>query len=105
MADLRTTPTLARRVSQIDVSNAHDVHVILDGDSAVIRLGDTQFAERLQLYVELQATFRDRVPEIDYVDLRFGEHVYVGPARGATGAAARPAITPPSRDPGERHQP
>ena len=105
MADLRTRPALARRVSQIDVSDAHDVHVILDGESAVIRLGDTQFAERLQLYADLQATLRQRVPEIDYVDLRFGDHVYVGPARGTTGAAARPATTPPSRDPGERHQP
>jgi cell division septal protein FtsQ len=105
MADLRTRPALARRVSQIDVSDAHDVHVILDGDSAVLRLGDTQFAERLQTYADLQATLRQRVPEIDYVDLRFGERVYVGPARGTTGAAARPATTPPSRDPSERHQP
>ncbi len=105
MADLRTRPALAQRVSQINVSDAHDVHVILDGDSAVIRLGDTQFAERLQLYADLQATLRQRVPEIDYVDLRFGERVYVGPARGTTGVVARPATTPPSRDPGERHQP
>jgi len=105
MADLRSRPALARRVSQIDVSDAHDVHVILAGDSAVIRLGDAQFAERLQLYSDLQATLRERVPEIDYVDLRFGERVYVGPARGTTGAVARPATTPPSRDPGERHQP
>jgi cell division protein FtsQ len=105
MADLRTRPALARRVSQIDVSDAHDVHVILDGDSAVVRLGEAQFAERLQTYADLQATLRQRVPEIDYVDLRFGERVYVGPARGTTGAAASPATTPPSRHPGERHQP
>ena len=105
MADLRTKPVLARRVSQIDVRDAHDVHVILDGDSAVIRLGDTLFADRLQLYADLQATLRQRVPEIDYVDLRFGERVYVGPAHGTTGAAVRPATTPPSRDPGARHQP
>lgn len=105
MADLRSRPALGRRVSQIDVRDAHDVHVIFAGDSAVIRLGDAQFAERLQLYADLQATLRERVPEIDYVDLRFGERVYVGPARGATDAAAGPAITLPARDPGGRHQP
>ncbi len=42
-----------RRVSQIDATNAHDVHVILDGDPAVVRLGDTQFVERLESYVRL----------------------------------------------------
>jgi len=105
LADLRTRPALARRVSQIDVSDAHDVHVILDGDSAVLRLGDAQFAERLQTYADLQATLRERVREIDYVDLRFGERVYVGPARGTAGAAASSATTPPSRDPSDRHQP
>jgi cell division protein FtsQ len=105
MADLRTRPALARRVSQIDISDAHDVHVILDGDSAVIRLGDAQFAERLQLYADLQATLRERVQEIDYVDLRFGERVYVGPAHRATGATLQPAATRPPRGPGERQQP
>ena len=105
MADLRTVPALARRVSQIDVSDAHDVHVILDGDSAVVRLGDAKFAERLQSYVDLQAALRRRVPEIDYVDLRFGERIYVGPAHGTAGATAKPVTTPPARDPGQRHRP
>jgi len=104
LADLRTRPALSRRVSQIDVTDAHDLHVILDGDSAVVRLGDTLFAERLQSYADLQSTLRERVPEIDYVDLRFGERVYVGPARAATSAVTRPVTTPPSRDAGVRQQ-
>ena len=105
IADLRTRPALARRVSQIDISDAHDVRVILDGDSAVIRLGDTLFAERLQAYADLQATLRQRVPDIDYVDLRFGERVYVGPAHMAAGPAVKSATIPPSHDPTDRHQP
>jgi len=106
LADLRTRPALARRVSQIDVSDAHDLHVILNGDSAVVRLGDTMFAERLQAYADLQATLRERVPDFDYADLRFGERVYVGSARRATGGtgATRPVTTAPARD-GARHQP
>lgn len=89
MSELRTRPELARRVSQIDASNLHDVHVILDGDPAVVRLGETQFVERLDSYVSLQAALRDQVPEIDYVDVRFGERVYVGVAPAARNAGGR----------------
>lgn len=89
LAELRTRPALARRVSQIDAANAHDVHVILDGDPAVVRLGETQFAERLEYYAVLQAALREQVPDIDYVDVRFGERVYVGIAQTAGAVPAR----------------
>ena len=38
MSELRTRPELARRVSQIDVRNVHDVHVILDGDFIILQI-------------------------------------------------------------------
>lgn len=74
---------LARRVSQIDVSDLHDAVVLLDGDAALLHLGEDRFVERLQSYVDLEPTLRERVPEIDYVDLRFDERLYVRP--GAPG--------------------
>jgi cell division protein FtsQ len=77
-------PDLARRVSQIDVSDVHDAVVLLDGDSALLHLGEDRFLERLQSYVELAPALRERVPEIDYVDLRFDERVYVRPAGRAS---------------------
>jgi cell division protein FtsQ len=86
IGELQTRPDLNRKVSQIDVRDAHDVHLLLNGDSAILRLGDTQFVDRLDSYVGLQAALRQRVPEIDYVDLRFAERVYVGPV-----AASAPA--------------
>jgi cell division protein FtsQ len=76
--------TLAARVSQIDVSDAHDAVVLLDGDPALLHLGEEQFAERLEYYVEIAPALRRRVQEMDYVDLRFGDRVYVRPA-GTTG--------------------
>lgn len=76
---------LARRVSQIDVSDAHDAVVLLEGDSALLHLGEDRFVERLQSYIELAAALRERVPEIDYVDLRFDERVYVRPVAAAPG--------------------
>jgi cell division protein FtsQ len=75
---------LAKRVSQIDVRDLHDAVVLLDGDPALLHLGEDRFLERLQSYVDLASSLRDRVPDIDYVDLRFDERVYVRP-----GAAAR----------------
>jgi cell division septal protein FtsQ len=76
---------LAARVSQIDVSDAHDAVVLLDGDPALLHLGEEQFAERLQYYVEIAPALRQSVQEMDYVDLRFGERVYVRPAGTAGG--------------------
>lgn len=75
---------LARRVSQIDVSDLHDAVLLLDDDGALLHVGEDRFVERLQSYVDLASALRDRVPDIDYVDLRFGERVYVRP-----GAARR----------------
>jgi cell division septal protein FtsQ len=80
---LAERPQIARRVSQIDVSDAHDAVVLLDDDPALLHLGEEQFAERLQYYVELAPALRRSVQDIDYVDLRFGARVYVRPARHA----------------------
>ena len=84
MAALQGRPDLAERVSQIDVSNPRDAVVILKGDTAMIRVGTDQFVERLQAYLDLAPTLRSQVPNIDYVDVRFDQKVYVGtqPSRG-----------------------
>jgi cell division protein FtsQ len=79
---LASQKALAGRVSQIDVSDVHDAVVLLDDDPALLHLGDEQFAERLQYYVELAPSLRESVRDMDYVDLRFGERVYVRPAGG-----------------------
>jgi cell division protein FtsQ len=72
---------LAQRVSQIDVSDAHDAVVLLQHDAALLHLGEERFLERLQSYVDLAPALRQRVPDIDYVDMRFEERVYVRPAK------------------------
>ena len=77
------------RVSQIDVSEAHDAVVLLDGDPARLHLGEDAFVERLQSYLELAPTLRARVSEIDYVDLRFDGRVFVRPAAGSGHVARR----------------
>jgi cell division protein FtsQ len=80
IAALKAKPAIARRLSQIDVSDSHNASVILSGDPAVIHLGEDQFLPRLQTYLELASALRERVPDIDYVDLRFDDRIYVRPA-------------------------
>ena len=89
LAALSTRRDLLARVSQIDVSEAHDAVVLLDGDPARLHLGEEAFVERLQSYLELAPTLRARVPEIDYVDLRFDGRVFVRPAAGSGHVARR----------------
>jgi cell division septal protein FtsQ len=55
----------------------HNAMVLLDDDPAWLYLGEDQFRERLQSYIEVASALRDQVAEIDYVDLRYGERVYV----------------------------
>lgn len=88
IAALGGQPDLARRVSQIDVSDAHDAVVMLEGDRALLHVGEEDFVERLQQYLELGDALRERVADIDYVDLRFAERLYVRPAKGAATAPA-----------------
>ncbi len=92
LESLAGRPDVARRVSQIDVSDATDAVVLLDTDGALLRLGDRDFRQRLEDYLDLAPTLRERVASIDYVDLRYGSNVFVGtggkgtPVAGTTGA-------------------
>ena len=79
LSDLAQRPDLARLVSQIDVTDARDAVLILENDTALIRVGEENFIDRLQSYLDLAATLRERIPDIDYVDLRFDQRVYVRP--------------------------
>ncbi len=72
-----------KRISQIDVASAHDAVVLLDQDPALVHVGDEQFVERLQRYLELHEALHSRVPDIEYVDLRFDDRVYVRPGKSA----------------------
>jgi cell division protein FtsQ len=71
---------LAKRLSQIDVTDLHDAVVLLEQDPALLHLGEDKFLERLQSYVDVASALRERVPDIDYVDLRFDQRLYVRPA-------------------------
>ena len=81
IAAIRMKPQVARRLSQVDVTDVHNASVILNGDQAVLQLGEDQFLARLQSYLDLAPTLRERVADIDYVDLRFEDRIYVRPSK------------------------
>jgi cell division protein FtsQ len=83
IAALKAKPSVARRLSQVDVADLHNASVILSGDRAVIQLGEDQFLARLQSYLDLAPTLRERVADIDYVDLRFDDRIYVRPTKSS----------------------
>jgi cell division protein FtsQ len=100
IAAVKSRPKIAGRLSQVDVSDLHNAAVILTGDPAVLQLGEDQFLARLQSYVNLAPTLHDRVPQIDYVDLRFDDRIYVRPAASGSGRAA-PRRNKPEGRPGK----
>jgi cell division septal protein FtsQ len=55
--------------------------VILNDDPAVVFVGRDRFLQRIRSYLQLAPALRRQVPEIEYVDLRFDERIYVRPAR------------------------
>ncbi len=79
LTELRGAPELASAISQIDVTNARNAVVILKGDTVSLHLGEAEFAERLQGYLDLKPALRDGMPNVETVDLRFGSRVFVRP--------------------------
>jgi cell division protein FtsQ len=95
--DVARHAQIAALVSQIDVRDVRDAVVLLDGDTVMLRLGDRDFAARLQDYLDVATALKDRMSAIDTVDLRFGERMYVRPGRDDHAGAV-----PASRDAGGR---
>lgn len=85
---LAGAPALRPHVSQMDVSNAHNLVVLIDQDPARLLVGDKDFVARLQRYVEMGPTLKDQISDIDSVDLRFEERISVSRKRPATSAGA-----------------
>ena len=104
IATLKAKPEIARRVSQIDVKDAHNAAVILAGDSAVLQLGEDQFVQRVQSYLDVASALRERVRDIDGVDLRFDDRIYVRPT-GRAGKGGEPTKVAVNAGRREKRQP
>jgi cell division protein FtsQ len=77
LADFQGRPSMARAVSQVDVSSVRDAVVILKDDDVLIHTGDGHFVDRVQTYLDFQERMRETVPEIHSVDVRIDGRVFV----------------------------
>jgi len=89
LRELDGRPELLERVSQVNVGDPYNAVVILSDEPTRLHLGHEEFVARLDEYFELAPALRARVPEIDYVDLRFDQRVYVRPTDSASRTARR----------------
>lgn len=97
LAALTSRADLLARISQIDVTDARDAVVLLDGDPARLHLGDRDFVSRMQSYLELSPALHTKVPSIDYVDLRFEQRVFVRPGvERTTATVSRSSVEQPA---------
>lgn len=72
------------RLSQLDVSRPHDAVATLNGDPTRLHLGNTAFATRLQSYIDMAPRLQSMAADLEYVDLRFDDRVYIRPRRAGT---------------------
>ncbi|MCC7008713.1 MAG: FtsQ-type POTRA domain-containing protein [Acidobacteria bacterium] len=94
LAALAARPELRGRLSQIDVASPHDAVVMFDAPSIWLHLGETRFVERLQTFFEVAPELQEQIGDLDQVDLRFDDRVFVRPRR-ASDRRARPAGNTP----------
>jgi cell division protein FtsQ len=81
IGSLQEDVAIAAQLSQVDVADVHNAKVILNDDPAVVFVGRERFLARIRTYLQLAAALRQRVPDIEYVDLRFDDRIYVRPAK------------------------
>lgn len=74
---LATVPEMSALVSQIGVHDPYDAVVLLSDEPTVVHLGHDEFAERLRRYMDIAPTLRERVSQVDYVDMRFEHRVVI----------------------------
>jgi cell division protein FtsQ len=77
LRSLAPRPELIQALSQVDMSTPGNVVVLLGDDPTYLHLGDEMFLERIQTYIELTPKLAEREKPIDYVDLRFGNRVFL----------------------------
>jgi cell division protein FtsQ len=83
---------LLGRVSQIDVGNLRNVSILLNDDPVLLQVGHEKVAERVQAYLDMEERLARMVQEVESVDLRFENRVYVRPRKPGVTFASMPPV-------------
>jgi cell division protein FtsQ len=87
-------PGASDQVSEVDLSDAHDVRATLAGlgdqgqAPLQVRFGETDFVNKYRLLVENIASWRASVGRVESVDLRFSRQVVVNPESNRSARAS-----------------
>ena len=82
--------SISRQISEIDLSDPEDAQVMMpetEGD-VLAHFGEDRFPERYQRYKAHIAEWKQQVPHLGSVDLRYEEHVYL---KARAGSEEKPA--------------
>jgi cell division protein FtsQ len=79
---------LSAQVSEVDLTDPEDAHVIMQDDTTLLHFGQDQFLERYQRYKAHIAEWRQQYPALAAVDLRYDQQVVLEMADGAGAAQA-----------------
>jgi cell division septal protein FtsQ len=75
--EIRPHAAIRRRLAQVDLATPRNLRVLFDHDPVWLQVGDRAFASRLFRYAEIAGSLRGRYPDMESVDLRFDERVFV----------------------------
>jgi len=72
--DVSPRADLFHRISQVNVSDARNAVVLLEGEPAELRLGDEKFLERIERWEAIEQPTRQERTVSEYWELRFDDH-------------------------------
>jgi cell division protein FtsQ len=73
---------LSTQISEVDLTDPEDAHVIMQDDTILLHFGQDQFLERYQRYKAHIAEWRQQYPRLAAVDLRYDQQVVLEMAPG-----------------------
>ena len=79
---------LSAQISEVDLTDPEDAHVIMQDDTTLLHFGQDQFLERYQRYKAHIAEWRQQYPTLAAVDLRYDQQVVLEMADGAGASQA-----------------
>ena len=89
LADLDASgQKLSTQISEVDLTDPEDAHVIMQDDTTLLHFGQDQFLQRYERYKTHIAEWRKQYPRLAAVDLRYDQQVVLEMAAGANVAQA-----------------
>jgi cell division protein FtsQ len=71
---------LSKDISEVFLADPEDIAIILNGETVLVRLGNSGFQDKFRRYLALGRELRQKYPQLDTVDLRYQNQIVVSMA-------------------------